>query len=162
MSPNIWYYIYKYKTYFYSMLATVPTVSAVGSANFCVFCCFMVLICCFRLFVSCASVHLFGFTIFIKFCLCRPDLIYWPQWLLHLHYTGARYATVITNWASETKKSRTANCFALELKGLSRLDWKNSWKQVTLARHAKVESFSVFSVRWSWHGRFVKKRVEKS
>jgi len=50
------------------------------------FFCFMILM--LFSFVSCASVHLFGFTISQVLGLTRNNLL--PQ-ILHLHYTGARF-----------------------------------------------------------------------
>merc|ERR1719205_308109 len=92
MSPNIWYYIYKYKTYFYRMLATVDRFGS-RNRNF-MFFCFMVLVCCFRL----CRVHLFTFLglQFLKFSvstrshLLTPDstsTLYWGT-LLQLLLTG--------------------------------------------------------------------------
>jgi len=114
-------------------------------------------------FVSCASVHLFGFTISLVLGFDHLDLIYWPQ-ILHLHYTGARLLTVITNWASETKKSRTVCSQRLRTRIERPFETSlKRWKQVTLARHAKVESFSVFSLddHDSWHQAVIEETSRK-
>lgn len=79
-------------------------------------------------------------------------------------YWGTVCYTVITNWASETKKSRTVCSQRLRTRIERPFETSlKRWKQVTLARHAKVESFSVFSLddHDSWHQAVIEETSRK-